>query len=456
MKKLICLLLTVTLVISVFMSVMVFSASADVVQIGYTDGAQSVDESCPPEEYSEPCIETNCPPEEPTELDGSSDKSGMIGENVWYKLYDDGTLEIGGKGETYNYKWRSYDSEINDSPFKNRNDIKTIIINDGITNLGSALFYRCDFTSINIPDSMTNIGNYTFSYCEEIEEIDLPETVSSIGSAAFYGCSRLKQMDIPNNVISIKDDTFHHCKRMTEVFLPNTVQSIGENAFRNCEALTMVTLPQSVTMIGASAFCNCFKLSKINIPYGVKEIRPSTFNQTSIKSITVPKSVEIIDTVAFCNCNKLSSICILNPNCRIVDDDSTIWGLGIRAIVYGYKGSKAERYANDYNHIFIAIDDYDCDKNRHCIINVDESDFCIICGAENKSITLGDVDGDEKINTIDTTLIQRKVAEIPVYNFNESAADTDGDGFVTVKDATAVQRYLAQLSYPEGIGIPIG
>ena len=85
---------------------------------------------------------------------------------------------------------------------------------------------------------------------------------------------------------------------------------------------------------------------------------------------------------------------------------------------------------------------------------------CVVCGAVVESqiipkITqyiLGDVDGDSEVSIVDATLIQRHLAEIPVYSYNEAAADTDGDGSVTIIDATCIQRYLVQLACPAGIG----
>ena len=57
-------------------------------------------------------------------------------------------------------------------------------------------------------------------------------------------------------------------------------------------------------------------------------------------------------------------------------------------------------------------------------------------------ILLGDADGDGKVTILDATVIQRRLAGLPVESFNEKAADVDGDG-LTILDATAIQRYLA-------------
>ena len=92
-----------------------------------------------------------------------------------------------------------------------------------------------------------------------------------------------------------------------------------------------------------------------------------------------------------------------------------------------------------------------------------EEKHCRDCGVVLDSRTipllpqliLGDVDGDGVVTIIDATCIQRHLAEIPIYSYNETAADTDGDGKVTILDATSIQRYLAELPCFAGIGSPI-
>ena len=92
-----------------------------------------------------------------------------------------------------------------------------------------------------------------------------------------------------------------------------------------------------------------------------------------------------------------------------------------------------------------------------------EEKHCRDCGVVLDSRTipllpqliLGDVDGDGVVSIIDATCIQRYLAEILIYSYNETAADTDGDGKVTILDATSIQRYLAELPCFAGIGSPI-
>lgn len=70
-----------------------------------------------------------------------------------------------------------------------------------------------------------------------------------------------------------------------------------------------------------------------------------------------------------------------------------------------------------------------------------------------KKYMLGDVDRDSEIAIIDATVLQRYVAEIPIYfGMNNTIADADGDGILSIIDATAIQRWLAEMKTLGNIG----
>ena len=67
--------------------------------------------------------------------------------------------------------------------------------------------------------------------------------------------------------------------------------------------------------------------------------------------------------------------------------------------------------------------------------------FPYISLAEERTVLLGDADGDGAIMIVDCTLIQRDIvglAEIKAEN--RSATDVDSDGEICILDATAIQR----------------
>ena len=73
--------------------------------------------------------------------------------------------------------------------------------------------------------------------------------------------------------------------------------------------------------------------------------------------------------------------------------------------------------------------------------------------AEERTVLLGDADGDGAIMIVDCTLIQRDIVGLAeIKADNRIAADVDSDGEICILDATAIQRYLAEMNdnYPIG------
>jgi len=91
-----------------------------------------------------------------------ADDSGSCGDNVTYTFVSStGTLTIQGSGRMTDYyysldiPWYSY-----------KNDIKTVIIEEGVTSVGAWAFYHCSsLTSVTIPNSVTSFGEYSFYMC---------------------------------------------------------------------------------------------------------------------------------------------------------------------------------------------------------------------------------------------------------------------------------------------------
>ena len=190
-----------------------------------------------------------------------ADDNGSCGDNLTWKFTSsDGTLTISGTGNMTNFVDYRY------VPWGSlRNEIKKVVIKDGVTNIGSEAFVSCiSLTSIEIPNSVTSIGRY-----------------------AFYGCSGLTSVEIPNSVTSIGNSAFNSCYSLTSVEIPNSVTSIGLQAFCNCSGLTSVTIPNSVTSIEPWAFHMCTSLTSITF----KGSTPPTFGNGVFGS--VDKSIPV-------------------------------------------------------------------------------------------------------------------------------------------------------------------
>jgi len=230
-----------------------------------------------------------------------------IEDNLTWKLYEDGTLNISGTGAM-----KDYNSTDNLSPAYMNSSVKKVVIEEGVTNIGNWAFSECSsLTSITIPDSVTNIGAAAFDSCGSLTSITIPGSVTSIGTVAFYNCSGLISITIPDSVTNIGAAAFDSCGSLTSIVIPNSVTSIESYAFSACSSLTSITIPDSVTSIGNNAFDSCSSLTSITIPDSVTSIGNNAFDScSSLTSITIPDGVTSIESYAFYNCSGLTSITI--------------------------------------------------------------------------------------------------------------------------------------------------
>ena len=222
--------------------------------------------------------------------------SGTCGDNLTWKLDDEGTLTISGKGAMT--EWVDSDS----APWKTySNTINKVVIQPGVTSIGKEAFSWCkNLRSITIPEGVTSIKNGAFYGCGALTSVTIPESVTSIGSSAFWDCFSLTSITIPEGVTSIEDNVFSMCGGLRSITIPEGVTSIGIYAFQGCSRLTNITIPKSVTSIGGSAFEGCSSLTSITIPEGVTSIGDSAFEACrGLTSISLPESVIKIGNYAF-------------------------------------------------------------------------------------------------------------------------------------------------------------
>lgn len=121
----------------------------------------------------------------------------------------------------------------------------------------------------------------------------------------------------------------------------------------------VVYVPDCVMRIGCRAFCEA-PVGKVVIPDGVTAIEADAFLDCGLREIEIPDSVTTIETWAFSGCEALKEITIPESVTSIGS-----WAIGYRedqfhpwldpipfgrpVIIYGKKGSEAERYTKD-NH----------------------------------------------------------------------------------------------------------
>lgn len=279
---------------------------------------------------------------------------GKCGPYAYWKLFNDGTVIIYGKGGFSGYEFKLRSDKIkrveiskgitamNDWTFWCMDRLESITIPEGITSINAYTFNGCSnlkkielpagikaigysafdgcssLKSITLPKEITSINERTFFGCTSLENIVLPEGITNIGEKAFWGCNNLKSVIIPNGVFNISKEAFTGCSSLENVMIPEGVTDIGDYAFKNCISLEQVTILKGITNIGRSVFENCNSLESVILPEGVKKIDVDAFKScSSLKSIILPKEIEEIEMDAFRNCSSLENITLPERIIRI-------------------------------------------------------------------------------------------------------------------------------------------
>ena len=110
------------------------------------------------------------------------------------------------------------------------------------------------------------------SFAEDlsITSVIIPEGVTDIGEIAFYGCANLKEVVFPSSLRFIREEAFGD-SAITEAILPAGLELIDEKAFFSCEDLRKAEVPGISTRIGSDAFGCCDRLHEGYIACGYPE-----------------------------------------------------------------------------------------------------------------------------------------------------------------------------------------
>ena len=326
-----------------------------------------------------------------------------------------------------------------------------------VTNLGEVFEENTAITSFNELQYFTGLTSIsrTFQGCSNLISVIIPDGVTNIGSndnygipfkGAFTGCSSLLSVTIPNSVTLIGNKAFLDCTSLTSVDIPNSVTEICGKAFKN-SGLISVTIPNSVTSIGSDCFSGCTNLTSVTLPESITRIEQCTFQSTGLISITIPNSVTRIDDNAFWNCPNLTSVIIpknvtsigerafrfcnlttvvMNCNSPITINENVFSNYD-NATLYVPAGSKAAYEAADYWKEFKAIVEF---PNP-------------------------DVNQDGDVNVVDVVDIARFVVGTPPETFLEFLADLNKSGEVNVADAVVLVNEIAgDQNFVKGLKAP--
>lgn len=122
---------------------------------------------------------------------------------------------------------------IKDLCFQGDTNLTTVDFRYGSTNIviGNQAFDGCKaLASIVLPEGVTEIGNGAFLN-SGVTSIRLPNSLKYIRQKAFAGCSELKSITIPEGVEQIETTAFENNYNLSDVYVLGTATKCAEGAF---------------------------------------------------------------------------------------------------------------------------------------------------------------------------------------------------------------------------------
>ena len=230
---------------------------------------------------------------------------GTLEGGLSWKLTNAGTLTISGNGAMPDY------SSVGDQPWSGKR-IHKVVIQNGVTSIGSCAFWKCELLSVEIPSSVQNIGNSAFRE-SDIISVKIPSSVKTISDSAFQQCQSLGTVTISNGVESIGQNAFRACTSLASISLPASVGEVGAGAFFDCFEMTSATFAPGSKQVsmGDNMFARCHKLMSVKLPSSIDRIADGMFqNCLLLARVEIPKGAESIGMSAFASCSAMSAIVI--------------------------------------------------------------------------------------------------------------------------------------------------
>lgn len=212
---------------------------------------------------------------------GESNKHYMADNGVLFDITGQYLIKYPSKDTRESYTVRESVLRIEDGAFVSALNLKRVILNN----------------------NLTDIGKYAFSECVNLSDIDFANTenLKTISESAFVNCSSIKEIVIPKSVEEISAYAFESCLALKKVAFvsENRIKILREGVFYNCQSLMEVTLPSELGVIEQMAFAQCVSLASISLPNTISAIDSLAFGLSGLVEIFIPKSVVYMGSEIF-------------------------------------------------------------------------------------------------------------------------------------------------------------
>ncbi len=220
-----------------------------------------------------------------------------------------------GTGVSIDYSEDDYESNI---PWSSAPNLKTVIVEEGVTRIGSYMFHHCSMDDLILPNTLTDLGSFAVDYCT-IKNLTIPISLNAVqfvdscldniyAFKCVYGIEKinftvgsgygfdytaykegnywyrftpwsqcedtLKEINFAEGIIHIGSDAFRELN-ITSLVIPNSVESLGSHAFYNMKELSSVTIPITLDSVGSTeypAFDQDYNIMKVRYTAGTNGI----------------------------------------------------------------------------------------------------------------------------------------------------------------------------------------
>ncbi len=245
--------------------------------------------------------------------------TGKCGVNVTYSFdTSTGVLTISGTGKMTDYSGT-------DSPFYQNTNIKSVIIESGVTSIGSYVFYKCTrLTSVTIPNSVKSLGDNALCSVKkviyngtdkEFFEIKNIENNKNVIVAKYY--------DLLNDLISEIEVPYKQSEylKITDDYLYNTIKDRINN---NQEAIS-----KKILIKNGEFYINGMDIGELEVQYDLNgrlhKVDCHIYDESSGPSYSMDVKVKFINDSDYNKADEkyvsdfIKTLNIARPQCYEVD-----------------------------------------------------------------------------------------------------------------------------------------
>lgn len=267
-------------------------------------------------------------------------REGVTGDCTWSFNTDNGRLTVSGIGDMDNYAL-STDVPWNDY----KDEIKTIVIEDGVKTVGNKAFMHCDnVTKVYLGNTLSEICTAAFANMSSLKSIYIPDSVKTIANLSlgfnysYYEAEQDVGIFTENFTVmysSYESDALRYANDLNRKTYYHREGIVGDDVWEfdytlhrltvsgngsfECETypwmsfadeIEQVEIDGGITEIPAEAFKNLKNLKKTYLSfYKLLKIGDSAFEgDSSLSDYNMPGSITSLGKNAFRDCSSISNI----------------------------------------------------------------------------------------------------------------------------------------------------